>query len=125
MPSLTQLHSIFLACKCGIEGKTNDTAEWNKVWERESRIDGGKPVTRTGKYPWIVYLESLRSGKFLKRIVLSAVKKFVYLQAEDFCGGTLVASKYVISAAHCMEHQSCNQVGCGPWRPIKTTEIKV
>lgn len=47
------------------------------------RIVGGKPINPTLKYPWITFLRDEEGG-------------------EDFCGGTLVASKYVISAAHCM-----------------------
>merc|ERR1712241_193684 len=52
--------------------------------EKTSRIVGGTEVSPKNKYPWMVALVS--SG-------------------FQFCGGSLVASKYVISAAHCMFHQ--------------------
>ena len=39
--------------------------------------------TKKNKYPWIVALIYTAND-------------------EHFCGGTLVASKYVVSAAHCM-----------------------
>ena len=42
--------------------------------------------SQANKYPWMVALVS--SGGF------------------QFCGGTLVSSKYVISAAHCMFDQN-------------------
>merc|ERR1711936_954987 len=50
--------------------------------ERTSRIVGGAEVTPVDKYPWMVSL--------------------VGSSGNHFCGGTLVASKYVVSAAHCM-----------------------
>ena len=39
-------------------------------------------MTPVDKYPWMVALVGSNGGQF--------------------CGGTLVASKYVVSAAHCM-----------------------
>ena len=50
--------------------------------ERSSRIVGGTEVAPANKYPWMVAVVDSLGGQF--------------------CGGTLVASKYVISAAHCM-----------------------
>jgi len=48
-----------------------------------NRIVGGSEVSPINKYPWLVRL-------------------FNSDETGSFCGGTLVASKYVISAAHCM-----------------------
>ena len=45
-------------------------------------IKNSKFLDQKNKYPWMVALVSPSGGQF--------------------CGGTLVASKYVISAAHCM-----------------------
>merc|ERR1712038_1030797 len=53
--------------------------------EKTSRIVGGSEVNPANKYPWMAAL--VRDG-------------------NQFCGGTLVASKYVISAAHCMTEGS-------------------
>merc|ERR1711981_286813 len=50
--------------------------------EGTNRIVGGSEVNPKNKYPWMVALVGSSGGQF--------------------CGGTLVASKYVISAAHCM-----------------------
>lgn len=50
--------------------------------ERTSRIVGGSEVSPKNKYPWMVAL--------------------VYASGGHFCGGTLVASKYVITSANCM-----------------------
>jgi len=60
------------ACKCGVE-RTSTT----------SRIVGGTEVNPKNKYPWIVSLVGADS-------------------TFPTCGGTLVASKYVVTAAHCM-----------------------
>merc|ERR1719510_1095439 len=53
--------------------------------EKTSRIVGGTEVNPVNKYPWMAAL--VRGG-------------------GQFCGGTLVASKYVISAAHCMTNSA-------------------
>ena len=50
--------------------------------EKASRIVGGTEVAPANKYPWAVAIVSSLGGQF--------------------CGGTLVASKYVVTAAHCM-----------------------
>ena len=42
--------------------------------------------SQANKYPWMVAL--------------------VNSKGDQFCGGTLVSSKYVISAAHCMFNQN-------------------
>ena len=52
--------------------------------EKSSRIVGGTEVSPANKYPWVVAL--LHSDGYL------------------FCGGTLVASKYVVTAASCMTY---------------------
>ena len=51
--------------------------------ERSSRIVGGTEVAPANKYPWMFALVNSLGGQF-------------------FCGGTLLASKYVLTAAHCM-----------------------
>ena len=51
------------------------------------------------KYPWMAAL--------------------VDSNGNQFCGGTLVASKYVVTAAHCMFYDQNAQ------RPVPLTEIKV
>merc|ERR1712183_585439 len=65
--------------------------------ERTSRIVGGTEVNPKNKYPWMVALVTSSGGQF--------------------CGGTLVASKYVISAAHCMFEQDGS--------PTSKTDIKI
>ena len=68
----------FLSCRCGIEKSSN---------KPHNRIIGGSPVSIIDKYPWLVSLW----GKSV--------------DAGSFCGGTLVASKYVITAAHCVDRK--------------------
>ena len=81
---------FFLACNCGIEGKTNRTGVKQGGSDSHGfRIDGGKPVNPkiSAKYPWLVFLRSRINDDMIE---------------EDFCGGTLVSTHHVISAAHCM-----------------------
>merc|ERR1719384_664687 len=52
--------------------------------ERTKRIVGGSEVKPKNKYPWMVALVDTNTTD------------------GQFCGGTLVASKYIITAAHCM-----------------------
>ena len=64
------------------------------------------PLCQANQYPWVMMLEVKKLGK-------NGLKKHVYL-----CGGTLIASKYIISAAHCVfDEYFGNQV--------KESDIKV
>merc|ERR1712141_215854 len=51
---------------------------------RSSNIINGKDVDQPGKYPWQVSLQQ-RNSRF------------------HFCGGSLVAEKWVVTASHCIE----------------------
>ena len=57
-------------------------------------------LLKQNKYPWIVALIYTADDK-------------------HFCGGTLVASKYVISAAHCM------WLNWAMTKPLKRTDFQV
>ena len=58
----------------------------------ESRIVGGTEVTPINKYPWIVDVMS------------ETPEGYIYS-----CAGSLVASNYVITAAHCVFNHETNQ----------------
>jgi len=68
--------------------------------KKTSRIVGGTEVNPKNKYPWMV---ALMDGT----------------GSSQFCGGTLVASKYVVTAAHCMFFDQNAQ------QPLATTDVKV
>ena len=58
--------------------------------ERETRIIGGEHA-EPGTWPWITSIR-LREG------------------AKHFCGGTIVAPKWVVSAAHCFEQVTAKHI---------------
>merc|ERR1719362_1985026 len=62
-----------LDCKCGVETTT--------------RIIGGSAVVKPNKYPWMAAIINTNAGSIRDRA---------------YCGGSLVASKYVLTAAHCL-----------------------
>merc|ERR1719284_1125830 len=68
--------------------------------KKTSRIVGGTEVDPKNKYPWMV---ALMDGT----------------GSSQFCGGTLVASKYVVTAAHCMFFDQNAQ------QPLTTSQVKV
>jgi len=59
---------------------------------RKTRIVGGQ-ATEVNEYPWITLLNIVRNGKSYR------------------CGGSLIASEWVVTAAHCVFHE--NQVASG------------
>merc|ERR1719195_2147316 len=67
--------------------------------KKSTRIVGGTEVDPKNKYPWMAAL--------------------VDSNGNQFCGGTLVASKYVVTAAHCMFYDQNAQ------QPVPLTKIKV
>ena len=81
----------FLACKCGIENtrrivggtEVNPVRPYNFLLLNQLSIIFSSKVN---KYPWMVRL-SVEFGNGY----------------GSYCGGTLVASRYVITAAHCVE----------------------
>jgi len=68
--------------------------------KKASRIVGGTEVSPVNKYPWMAAIMD-GSG------------------SSQFCGGTLVASKYVITAAHCMFFDN------DATQPLATTDVSV
>lgn len=67
---------------------SEDQAAINDFWEKSTRIVGGDPVEDPSKYPWMVSLNS----------------NYAYpdIYQGHFCGGTLIAPEWVLSAAHCV-----------------------
>ena len=76
-------------CSCGVENTKYTTCKTCN----NNRIIGGKKIdkeTQLRKYPWLVFFVRQPIQYFLR------------------CGGTLVASNYVISAAHCFFDETCD-----------------
>ncbi|MGE0173100.1 MAG: trypsin-like serine protease [Oligoflexales bacterium] len=76
--------------------------------QSETKIVGGAPVTDLKAFPWIVSIQNDRVG--------------------HFCGGTLVAPKVVLTAAHCVKPQMHDKVRIGAVDlndPAQGEEIKV
>jgi len=72
-------------CRCGVE--------------RGSRIVGGADVDVVNKYPWMVALvSSWESLGFPQYDGLEDIDSHLL----QFCGGSLVSSKHVVTAAHCL-----------------------
>ena len=63
--------------ECGIPGDIQDT-----------RVANGVPVPSPGAWPWMA------------RLIYSANEKS---PAKTFCGGALVSSRHIITAAHCIQ----------------------
>ena len=79
------------SCRCGVEGVRH-----------HKRILGGHEVEYAGKYPWMAALLKTKDDLQIADLLVDGLS--LMPGAAQFCGGTLVASKYVISAAHCMFH---------------------
>ena len=96
-------------CKCGVEWNQNSgrkrrsTSNTTISDSDNNRIIGGTKIdkqTQMRKYPWLSLLW-FRSTNTQQHPTGYA--------GWAGCGGTLVASNYVISAAHCIFKQECDQ----------------
>lgn len=68
------------------------------------QIVGGEPATE-GEHPWMVYMSTSSSG------------------SNSFCGGSLIAADWVLTAAHCIVY-STNYVVAGVYNRNNATSAK-
>jgi len=78
--------SLFANLIFGSRSQNSNTADCRCGIETGSRIVNGAAVTTINKYPWMVAL----------------VLPNLPIRLGRFCGGSLVGSKYVVTAAHCL-----------------------
>ena len=69
----------------GLSHAQDDKSDFTGV---NARIIGGTATTES--YPWMVSLQKIQSNS----------------QSYHFCGGALIGSEWVITAAHCLEDES-------------------
>lgn len=79
------LSAILTVFFSGLSHAQDENSDFTGV---SARIIGGTDTTET--YPWMVSLQKIQSNG----------------QSYHFCGGSLISSEWVITAAHCLEDES-------------------
>ena len=78
---------LFSGCKCGITRKTRIVGGQATEVNRSHNLSLSTKFVKVNEYPWIALLRIVMNGKTFR------------------CGGSLVASQWIVTAAHCVFHE--------------------
>nr|XP_039267225.1 complement factor D-like [Styela clava] len=99
---------IFISFLCFVEQGYTLRIYDKRLEDLELRVTGGSNVKR-GEYPW--------------QALILIKKKNQATGTLTLCGGTLISTKWVITAAHCVENYAKMRIYFGVWNVTNRVEV--